>query len=82
MAAPRDVAGDIGRSLEQLAAGDLVNIAFLRVYSGPPLPPDRKSVSWRLTVGAADRTLSTDEVNAIRDRIIAGMREAGFELRV
>lgn len=82
VAAPRDLAGDIGRRLERLAAGDLVSIEFLRVYSGPPLPPDRKSVSWRLTVGAADRTLSSEEVNAIRDRIIAGMRDAGFELRV
>jgi hypothetical protein len=33
-------------------------------------------------VGAADRTLSSEEVSAIRARIIEGMRAAGYELKV
>jgi hypothetical protein len=39
-------------------------------------------VSFRLTVGAADHTLSSEEVGAIRGRIIEAMRQAGYELRV
>jgi hypothetical protein len=39
-------------------------------------------VSFRLTVGSADRTLALDEVGAIRAAIIEGMRGLGYELRV
>jgi phenylalanyl-tRNA synthetase beta chain len=77
----RDLAGEIRKKLEGFAAGDLASIEFLRLYSGPPLPEGVKSVSFRLTV-AADRTLSSDEVAAIRARIIEGMRGVGYQLRV
>jgi phenylalanyl-tRNA synthetase beta subunit len=35
-----------------------------------------------LTVGANDRTLSSEEVAAVRDRVIEAVRQAGYELRV
>jgi phenylalanyl-tRNA synthetase beta chain len=59
-----------------------VDIEFVREYKGAPLPADRKSVSFRLTVGAPDRTLSSEEVAVIRDRVIEAMRKSGFELRI
>lgn len=68
----REPSGDIKRRLESAAGSDLVEIEFLREYIGaPPLPPDRKSVTFRLTVGATDRTLSSEEVAAIRERVVA-----------
>ena len=76
-----ELVGDIGKKLTGYAAGDLVSIEFQRQYTGPPLPEGSKSVSFRLTVGA-DRTLSSEEVSAIRARIIAAMRGEGYELRV
>ena len=78
----RELAGVIQKRLAELAGADLLKIEFVRQYSGAPLPEDRKSVSFRLTVGAADRTLSSEEVGAVRSRIIEGMRAAGYELRV
>ncbi|MFN3325063.1 MAG: phenylalanine--tRNA ligase subunit beta [Bryobacteraceae bacterium] len=78
----RDLVGEIQGRLRELAGKDLESIEFLRQYAGAPLPEDRKSVSFRLTVGAPDRTLSSDDVSAIRGRIIEGMRSAGYELRV
>lgn len=78
----RDPATRVERRLARAAGDDLVEIEFVRVYSGPPLPEDRKSISYRLTVGASDRTLSSDEVAAIRDRIIQAMRAAGYDLRL
>ena len=78
----RDLAGEIRERLAGFAGADLESIEFLRVYSGPPLPEGRKSVSFRLTVAAPDRTLSSEEVGAIRARIIDGMRGLGYELRV
>jgi phenylalanyl-tRNA synthetase beta chain len=60
----------------------LESIEFVRLYSGPPLEEGRKSVTFRLTVGSPERTLSSEEIGEIRARIIAGMREKGYELRV
>jgi len=82
VAALREPAGEIEHRLIEAAAGDLVEIEFVREYMGAPLPDDRKSVSYRLTVGASDRTLSSDEVGAIRNRVIEAMRQAGYELRL
>ena len=65
------------------AAGPLLEtIEYQRQYTGAPLAEGTKSISFRLTVGAADRTLSSDEVTAIRNGIIEAMRGDGYELRV
>ncbi len=77
----RRPAGDLEQLLKRAAGSDLVEIEFVRQYIGTPLPEDRKSVSYRLTVGANDRTLSSDEVAAIRTRIIDALRQSGFDLR-
>ncbi|MBS1877580.1 MAG: phenylalanine--tRNA ligase subunit beta [Acidobacteria bacterium] len=74
--------GWIERQLTTLGGVDLLAIEFLREYAGAPLAEGTKSVSFRLTVGAADRTLSSDEVGVIRARIIDGMRGWNYELRV
>ena len=78
----RQPAGEIEHRLAEAAGDGLVDIEFVREYTGAPLPSDRKSVSFRLTVGASDHTLSSDEVTVIRDRVIEAMRKANFELRV
>lgn len=78
----REPSGDIERRLTDAAGTDLVDIEFVRVYTGAPLPDDRKSVSYRLTVAATDRTLSSEEVTVIRSRMIDAMRANGYELRV
>ena len=54
----------------------------MRQYEGAPLPEGAKSISFRLVVASRDRTLSNDEVTAIRDAIIDGMRRQGYEMRV
>ena len=78
----RRSAGEIERQLAKAAGAGLVDIEFVREYKGAPLPDDRKSVSFRLTIGASDRTLSSDEVGAVRDRVIDAMRQSGYELRM
>jgi phenylalanyl-tRNA synthetase beta chain len=69
----REPSVNIERQLSAAAGNNLVGIEFLREYTGAPLPSDRKSVTFRLTVGASDRTLSSEEVNAIRERVIAAV---------
>jgi phenylalanyl-tRNA synthetase beta chain len=65
----RDPADEIKKRLAAAAGGDLVEIEFVREYTGDPIPTGRKSVTFRLTVGAPDHTLSADEVAAVYDRV-------------
>jgi phenylalanyl-tRNA synthetase beta chain len=46
------------------------------------LPDGARSVAWRLTFQAEDRTLTDDEVNAIHARVVARVSsELGITLR-
>jgi phenylalanyl-tRNA synthetase beta chain len=78
----REQAGTLQERLASFAGPLLESIQYLRQYSGPPLPDERKSVSFRLTLASAERTLSSEEVSDIRNRIIEDMRGLGYELRV
>jgi phenylalanyl-tRNA synthetase beta chain len=78
----REPAGDVEGKLRASAGPLLEHIEFQRQYTGAPLAEGTKSVSFRLTVGAADHTLSSDEVTGIRNGIIDAMQRAGYELRV
>ena len=82
VSAIREPVGAIERRLRDLGGSDVIGIEFVRQYNGAPLPEDRKSVSYRITAGAPDRTLSSEDVAAIRTRLIEGMQSAGYELRV
>jgi phenylalanyl-tRNA synthetase beta chain len=42
-------------------------------YRGPELPPDTRSVAFRLTFRAPDRTLRDAEVDAVEARLLAGL---------
>jgi phenylalanyl-tRNA synthetase beta chain len=77
VAPPRALIGQVQAAILEHAAG--ASIAFLREFT---LPDGSRSLSYRLTLGADDRTLSSEEVGAIRARIIDGMRAAGYDLRV
>jgi phenylalanyl-tRNA synthetase beta chain len=78
----RRAAGDLELEIRRFA-GDLAeSVEYVREYQGQPLGPDQKSVSFRVVVSAPDRTLSSAEVTALRDRVIEGLRTLGFELRV
>ena len=67
--------------LVRLAGNELATIEFVRQYEGSPLPQGQKSVTYHLEVGALDHTLTAEEVGEIRNRIIAGMQQAGFDFR-
>ena len=82
VAGEREQAGQLESRIASFAGPLLESIRFVRQYSGPPLAEGQKSVSFRLTVGSPERTLSLEEVGEIRTRIIEGMRETGYELRV
>ncbi len=78
----REPVATIQNHLLNLVGSAVVSVEFVRQYAGPPLEHGRKSVSYRIEVGASDRTLTNEEVADIRSRIIDGMRAAGYELRI
>jgi phenylalanyl-tRNA synthetase beta chain len=45
-------------------------------YTGPPIPPGKKSLAYSLSYRAADRTLTDAEVNDIHGQLIAALRDA------
>ncbi len=77
----RELAGDIQKRLVSAAGPGLEHIEFIRQYAGPPLPEGMKSVSFRLTVGAPGRTLSSEEITTFRENILATMRSEGYDFR-
>jgi phenylalanyl-tRNA synthetase beta chain len=79
IAPARALIGEIEDQLSALAGAALVSISFLRDFA---LGDGSRSLSYRITVGAADRTLPSEEIAAIRARIIEGMRAGGYELKV
>jgi len=82
VAGERDYAAKLESDIVSFAGPLLESIRFVRQYVGPQLPGGRKSVSFRVTVGSPERTLSSEEVGEIRERIIEGMRGLGYDLRV
>ncbi len=78
VAGERDLVADLESKLRQFAGESLVSLQFLLIF---PLPPGKKSVSFRLTVGAEDRTLTADEVTGIREGVVNGIKSSGYELR-
>ena len=78
----REHAGTLQTAIASFCGQLLESVEFVRQYSGPPLEEGRKSVSFRVTLGSAERTLSSEEAGEIRSRIIDGMRARGYELRV
>jgi phenylalanyl-tRNA synthetase beta chain len=82
IAAERELAGALAARIAGFAGPLAESIEFLRQYSGPPLAAGQKSVSFRVTAGSAERTLSSEEVSDVRERIIEGMRALGYELRL
>jgi len=54
------------------SAGSLLEeVAFASQYRGPQIPADKKSYVVRLHYRAPDRTLTSEEVDAIQGRVIA-----------
>ena len=82
IAGAREYASDLESRIASLAGPLLESIQFVREYAGKPLEPGEKSVSFRIAVGSPERTLSSEEIGEIRSRIIEGMQELGYKLRV
>ncbi len=82
IAGARELAGSLELDIRRFAGELAEKVEYVREYQGERLPEGKKSVSFRVVAGAPDRTLSSDEITALREQIIAGMQSLGYELRV
>lgn len=64
-------AAEVADALRRGAGPDLEALALFDVYRGDQLAEGTKSLAYRLSFRASDRTLTTDEVSAARDAAIA-----------
>jgi phenylalanyl-tRNA synthetase beta chain len=59
------------------AGGELLRgVTLFDVYAGPPLAESERSLAWRLTFSAPDRTLTDAEVETAMAAITSGLTSA------
>jgi phenylalanyl-tRNA synthetase beta chain len=69
-------------TIRSSAPPTLVSVVEFDRYTGKGVPPERVSLSLRLTFRAPDRTLTDDEVQAAMETIVAALkRDHGAEQR-
>ncbi len=74
--------GDIAEIFEAEMGGILESYALFDIYRGAQLGENKKSVAYSLSFRASDRTLTDDEVNAVMEKILAGLKnKVGADLR-
>jgi phenylalanyl-tRNA synthetase beta chain len=73
---------DVVQVIRQLGGYTLREISMLSEYQGPQLGAGARSLSFRLQYQAEDRTLTNEEVTALQQRIVDGLRQRfGAEVR-
>jgi phenylalanyl-tRNA synthetase beta chain len=79
----RELAGNL-ETLIRKYGGELVeDVIYVREYQGPQIGENEKSVTFRITVRAVDRTLSAEEIQAVRTQIGLGLvGDSNYNLRV
>ncbi len=76
------LAGDIAQIIEKAAGKILDSIKLFDVYKGPQIPQGKKSMAYSVTLRAADRTLTDQEIGKVMDKILESLEcSAGVKLR-
>jgi len=78
-----DVAYDqIAAIIRKYAGAALESLTLFDVYQGPQIGPGKRSLAYRLAFRVPDRTLSDEDINKLRIKIVKGLeREAGATIR-
>lgn len=73
---------DIKGCIESLKIDCIDGIEFFDVYRGRQIEKGKKSIAFRLIFRADDRTLRSDEVDALQEKILENLSNAfGVKLR-
>ncbi len=72
----------IAETVRGAAKAHLESIQFKEIYRGKPVPRGKKSVHFRVVFRSAQRTLTSEEIDAVQEAIIRAVCERlGAELR-
>jgi phenylalanyl-tRNA synthetase beta chain len=66
-------AGAVATTLQAVGGSLVRGVTLFDVYRGAPLGPSEKSLAWRLTVRADERSLDEGEVDALLGRLVAAV---------
>ncbi|MEY2626975.1 MAG: phenylalanyl-tRNA synthetase beta chain [Actinomycetota bacterium] len=72
---------DLHRALKSAAGNLAVSLELFDVYRGKGVESGSRSLAYRLRLQAADRTLTDDEVSAVRQKCIDAAAKVGAVLR-
>lgn len=68
-------AADARRTIREAAPATLVRIGEFDRYQGKGIPPEKVSLSLRLTFRSSDRTLTDAEVQSAMEQVMAALKE-------
>lgn len=75
-------AQEIGMKIKKAAGSLLESQEVFDVYTGKGIDEDKRSISFSLTFGKQDRTLTDEEINEVMNKIITGLeKDIKAELR-
>jgi len=72
--------GDIIETIEK-AAKNLEQVTLFDLYEGAGVPEGKKSVSYKLVLRRADKTMETEEADKIVEKVLKALSEIGAVLR-
>lgn len=68
-------AAQVEAKIKELGGELLQQVELFDVYTGKPVPEDRRSLAFSLRYQSLERTLKDEEVNALNARILEGIRQ-------
>ncbi len=69
-------AGQVAEAIRQAGGPLLTNVDLFDLYRGQPIPQGYKSLAYKLTYQSLEKSLTDEEVAAVRRRIIAQVAES------
>jgi len=73
--------GEVNMRLAGLQHPMLRRINFVTAYEGKSVPAGKRSLTYRMRIGATDRTLTDEDLNAFRTHVEGFIKQCGFEQR-
>ena len=69
------LAGDLVRIARQAGSDFIEDVIIFDIYTGPQVPPDKKSVAISIAYRAQGGTLTDEQVNAVHAVVIAALKD-------
>ncbi len=72
---------EVEKLIRDFSSPLLYSFRLVDVYSGSPLPPDKKSLTFTLEFRSNEKTLSDEEVDREFEKLIKLVRDKGYRIR-